>query len=134
MIPRKIFAMFALAVMFAALGYSQAVNATMLGSVTDSSGAVIANAKVTITEGSTGVSRSTTTNESGNYTFPNVSPGTYVVTIEQTGFKKESRTGVAVDVNTTARVDMRLQPGSVSETIEVTGAAPPLQTDRADVG
>lgn len=132
--PRKIFAMFALAVMFAALGYSQAVNATMLGSVTDSSGAIIANAKVTITEASTGVSRTTTTNESGNYTFPNVSPGTYVVTTEQPGFKKESRTGVAVDVNTTARVDMRLQPGNVSETIEVTGAAPALQTDRADVG
>src|SRR6185436_16208545 len=132
MIPRKIFAMFALAVMFAALGYSQAVNATLLGSVTDASGAIVPGAKVTITEVNTGISRSTTTNESGNYTFPDLAPGVYTVTTEQTGFKKESRTGVAVDVNTTARIDMRLQPGSVSETIEVTGAAPPLQTDRAD--
>ncbi len=130
--PRKIFVLFALAVMFAALGYSQAVNATLLGTVTDSSGAVIPNAKVTITDVNTGISRVATTNESGNYTFPDIAPGTYTVSTEQTGFKKENRTGVVVDVNSTARVDMRLQPGSISESIEVTGAAPALQTDRAD--
>jgi hypothetical protein len=126
--------LFALAVLFAAMGYSQAVNATLLGSVTDSSGGSIPNAKVTITEVNTGVSRVATTNESGNYSFPDIAPGTYTVTTEQTGFKKENRTGVVVDVNSTARVDMRLQPGSISESIEVTGAAPALQTDRADTG
>src|SRR5258708_2513842 len=109
-------------------------NAALLGSVTASSGGSIPNAKVTITEVNAGVSRVATTNESGNYTFPDIAPGTYTVTTEQTGFKKENRTGVVVDVNSTARVDMRLQPGSISESIEVTGAAPALQTDRADTG
>src|SRR5260370_10254705 len=105
--PRRIYALFAFAALFAALGYSQAVNATLLGSVTDSSGGSIPNAKVTITEVNTGVSRVATTNESGNYTFPDIAPGTYTVTTEQTGFKKENRTGVVVDVNSTPRADIR---------------------------
>jgi hypothetical protein len=115
-------------------GWSQAVNATLLGTVTDASGAVVPNAKVTITEVNTGISRSGQTNESGNYTFPNLPPGQYSVAVEAAGFKKETRRDIALLVNTTQRVDIQLQPGNVSETIEVTAAAPALQTDRADTG
>src|SRR5882724_906608 len=121
------------------LGFSQpvrgqAVNATLLGTVTDSSGAAVSNAKVTITETNTGISRTSQTNESGNYISPDLPPGTYTVTAEQSGFKRVSRAGVDVIVNTTQRVDLVLQPGNISETITVEAETPILQTERADTG
>ena len=119
---------------FALNSFGQAVNATLLGAVTDASGAVVPNAKITITEVNTGISRSGQTNDSGNYTFPDLPPGQYSVTMEATGFKKETRRDIALQVNSTQRVDIQLQPGEVTETIEITGAAPALQTDRADTG
>src|SRR5467141_4345567 len=112
----------------------QAVNATLLGRVTDASAAAVANVKVTITETNTGISRTSQTNESGNYVFPDLPPGTYTVTAEQPGFKRASRVGIDVIVNTTERVDLVLQPGNVSETVTVEAETPILQTDRADVG
>src|SRR6266576_766053 len=90
--------------------FGQAVNATLLGTISDASGAVVANAKVTITEVNTGVSHSGQANESGNYTFPDLPPGRYEVTAEQSGFKKESRRNIDLVVNSTARVDLQLQP------------------------
>lgn len=119
---------------FALSAFGQAVNATLLGAVTDASGAVVPNAKVTNTEVNTGISRSAQTNDSGNYTFPDLPPGQYSVTVEAAGFKKETRRDIALAVNSTQRVDIQLQPGEVTETIEITGAAPALQTDRADTG
>jgi Carboxypeptidase regulatory-like domain len=121
------------------LGYSppvagQAVNATLLGTVTDSSGAAVASVKVTITETKTGISRTSQTNDSGNYVFPDLPPGTYMVTAEQSGFKRESRAGIDLIVNTTERIDLVLQPGNVSETITVEAETPILQTERADTG
>ena len=112
--------------------FGQAVTGTLLGSVTDSSSALVANAKVTITEKNTGISRNTETNASGNYTFPDLPPGTYTVTTQLEGFKKDIRDNIVVDVNTTARVDAVLQPGNLSQSVEVTAAPPALQTDRAD--
>ncbi len=112
----------------------QAVNATLLGTVTDASGAIVAGASVTITEQQTGVIRSGKSNESGNYTFPDLPPGTYTVAVEQQGFKKEVRQNNRVVINTETRVDVQLQPGSISESVEVTATPPPLQTDRADTG
>ncbi len=123
-----------LSLLFSASVFGQAVNATLLGSVSDVSGASVANAKVTLTESNTDVSRTAQTNESGNFVFPDLPPGNYSVTVEMTGFKKEERRDVALLVNTTQRVDIKLQPGNVTETVEVTGAAPALQTDRADTG
>jgi hypothetical protein len=122
------------ALLTAGLAFSQAVNGSLVGTVTDSSGGSVPNAKVTVTETNTGVSRGTTTNESGNYTFSDLPPGTYTVAAEQTGFKRAARAGVDVAVNSTGRVDLTLQPGQITETIEVTGAAPMLQTERADTG
>ena len=116
------------------LCYGQAVTATILGTVTDSTGAVVANAKVTATQTSTGTSRTSQTNGSGNYVFPNTTPGTYSVAVEESGFRKETRTNIAVDVNTSTRVDVQLQLGDVTQAVEVTGAPPLLQTDRADTG
>lgn len=112
----------------------QAVNATLLGTVSDSTGAAVANAKVTITETNTNISRTTQTNESGNYVFPDLSPGTYKVTAEQTGFKRATRADLDVVVNTTMRVDLDLQAGDISETITVEADTAILQTERADTG
>lgn len=129
--------MCALATLLLALAgsiYSQTVTATLVGTVTDSSGATIPNATITVVEVNTSSSRTGTTNESGNYTFANLPPGTYSITAELAGFKRASQARVDVIVNTTERVDLTLQPGNVSETVEVTTAAPMLQTDRADTG
>jgi hypothetical protein len=111
----------------------QAVNGTLLGTLTDSSGAVVANATVTATEMSTGVVRATQSNTSGNYVFPDLPPGTYRIVAEAQGFKKEARSDLRLDVNSTVRADLTMQPGAVNEVLEVTAAAPILQTDRADV-
>jgi hypothetical protein len=120
------------------LGFShvllgQAVNATLLGTVTDSSGAAVAGAKVVATEASTGLIHESVTNESGNYTFPDLHPGPYLVTVEAKGFKKETRENIDLPSNSSTRVDLTMQPGNVSETITVTTAPPVLQTDRADI-
>jgi len=112
----------------------QAVNATLLGTVTDSSGAAVANAKVLLVETNTGINHDTRTNDSGNYVLPDLPPGVYKVTVEQSGFKRASRAGIDVIVNTTQRVDLVLQPGDVSETITVEAETPILQTERADTG
>src|SRR4051794_32199314 len=83
---RLIFALLLLACLIAGSAWGQAVTASLVGTVTDASGAVIVNAKVVLTETNTGVSRTSSSNESGNYAFPNLPPGMYSVTIEQAGF------------------------------------------------
>jgi hypothetical protein len=113
---------------------AQAVNATVVGTVSDTTGAAIASVKVTITETNTNISRTAQTNESGNYVFPDLPPGTYRITAELTGFKRASRAGIDVVVNTTSRIDLDLQAGDVSETITVEAETPILQTERADTG
>jgi hypothetical protein len=118
----------------AVAAWSQAVNSTVLGTVTDSTGAVVVGAKVTLTEANTNVSRNGQTNESGNFVFPDVPPGNYSITVEMTGFKKEQRRNISLLVNTTQRVDIQLSPGNITETVEVTAAAPALQTESADTG
>jgi len=115
--------------------FGQAVKGSLLGAVTDSSGAAAAGATVTITEIRTNISHVATTNEDGNYVFSNLQDGVYRVEAALTGFKKVVREGVQVDVNTTVRADLALQVGEVTETITVQGgAAALLQTDRADTG
>src|SRR5215471_14000116 len=111
----------------------QAVNATLLGTVTDSSGAVVSGARVKVTEMRTGLERFSTTNSSGNYQFVDLPPGQYEVTAEQAGFKKATQKGIDVQVNSDVRVNISLQPGAVEQIVEVTAQAPIMETDRADV-
>lgn len=89
---------------------------------------------VTITEVNTGISRNTQTNESGNYSFPDLQPGTYTVVAENAGFKRVSRAGVAILVNSSPRIDFTMQAGNVTETVNVSSESPLLQTERADTG
>ncbi|MEO7145820.1 MAG: TonB-dependent receptor [Bryobacteraceae bacterium] len=114
--------------------YGQAVNGSLLGTVTDASGALIQGAHVAILEVNTGVAREATTSDAGNYAFPDLAPGTYTITVTQAGFKKVTREKVDVVVNTSVRVDLALPLGDVNQTVTVEATAPPLQTDRADTG
>jgi len=111
----------------------QAVNGTLLGTVTDSTGKVVPNAQVTIILTGQSAQFATVTNGSGDYTEPDLPSGTYAITVVAQGFKKETRENIALDTNTTTRVDVGLSAGSTTETIEVTAAPPELQTDRADI-
>jgi hypothetical protein len=112
---------------------AQAVSGTIVGTVTDSTGAAVPNADVTVVLAGQGTSYKVVTNASGNYTVPDLPPGAYTVSIAAQGFKKERRENIALETNTTSRVDVALSPGSTTEEITVTAAPPQLQTDRADI-
>jgi outer membrane receptor protein involved in Fe transport len=112
---------------------SQAVYGNIFGTVTDPSGAAVPNAKVTITNIAKGTSTTTTTNATGNYTVTHLIPDSYLVKVEAQGFKTATQQPVVVNADQGAKVDMPLQLGQVSEAVEVTGEAPQLKTDRADV-
>ncbi len=118
----------------ASLCAGQAVTGSVLGTVTDSSGAVVPGAKVMITAVDTSISRSAETNASGFYSFPQLEPGRYRVTVEREGFRKAVKDGLDVLVNTTVRADLELTPGALSESVSVTAEAAMLQTDRSDTG
>lgn len=127
----SLFALFVFGFTHALLG--QAVNGTLLGTVTDSTGAAIPNAQVTATLTSTGAIHQSNTNGSGNYTFPDMQPGIYTISVNANGFKKAEQQNINLLANTSPRVDFDMQPGNVSETVVVTTAPPVLQTDRADI-
>ncbi|HVI78101.1 MAG TPA: carboxypeptidase-like regulatory domain-containing protein, partial [Candidatus Acidoferrum sp.] len=111
----------------------QAVYGSVLGTVTDPSGAAVTGAKVTVTSQTKNTSFADTTNESGNYSVTHLIPDVYAVRIEGTGFKTIQYKDVQVSADASARVDGQFQVGSASEQVEVTAEAPQLKTDRADV-
>jgi hypothetical protein len=114
--------------------FAQAVTGTLLGNITDSSGAAVPGATVTATEVQTNTSRTTVSNETGNYTFSSLRNGTYTVSAEVQGFRKVIRQNVQLDVNMTLRVDLTLELGQVTEAVTVAAETPLLQTDRTDTG
>jgi hypothetical protein len=95
---------------------------------------VIPNVQVSLTDTGTNSRRTAETNTAGYFVFANLAPGTYRVDVEQPGFQKTVRSDIGLDANTTVRVDLQLTPGAVTETVDVTGEAPVLKTDRADTG
>jgi hypothetical protein len=108
----------ALALLASALTYG-AVKGTILGTVTDPTGAVVANAKVTVRSEGTNFTREATTDASGNFTAPDLAPGTYSVTFEASGFKRAVYSGLTLRVDQKLRVDAALAVGQVVETVEV---------------
>jgi len=114
--------------------HAQAVKGGLLGNIVDQSGAALPGVTVTTTEVNTNISYSTTTNESGYYIFSNLKDGIYRVTAELAGFRRTVRDAVIVDVNTTQRVDLKMEVGALEESLTVIGQSPLLQTDRADTG
>ena len=124
----------AIAVLWSGVAYAQAVSGTLLGSIADQGGLGMPGVTVTITETSTNISLTATTNDSGFYTFPSLKDGTYKVVAELSGFKRVVRDGIIVPVNTTIRVDLKMEVGALEESITVVGQSPILQTDRTDTG
>ena len=108
--------------------------ATIVGDITDSGGAVAPNVTVTVINEGTKIERKVQTNEAGQYRVFPLNPGTYTIQVEATGFKREVRSGVVVEVSAVLKVDFSLQVGQVTETIGVTGFTPTLQTEDASVG
>jgi hypothetical protein len=114
---------------------AQTFRGTILGTVTDASGAVVAGAKVTVKNVGTGLERTTDTSADGSYALPELQIGTYTVTITLTGFKTAVTTGVTVDVAGERRVDAALKAGAVSTQVEVSGdLLPQVETTSAELG
>jgi outer membrane receptor for ferrienterochelin and colicin len=109
--------------------FAQVQNGQFTGTVTDPTGAAIANAKVTVTNEGTNLTVSATTNSGGNYTAKELPIGSYKLTVEAPGFKTTSDTKVVLNAGVIAHVDFKLQIGNASEVIEVTGAAVAVQTE-----
>src|SRR5271163_3230299 len=114
---------------------AQTFRGTILGSVTDAQGAVVAGAKVTVKNAGTGLERTTETSADGSYALPELPIGTYTVTVTLTGFQTFVTTGVTVDVGTERRVDAPMKPGQVATRVEVAGdLLPQVETTTNDLG
>ncbi|MFN9741996.1 MAG: carboxypeptidase-like regulatory domain-containing protein, partial [Acidobacteriota bacterium] len=114
--------------------YAQRGRGTVLGAVTDASGAVVPGATVTVTNTGTNVATAVITNEDGNYTAPNLQVGSYTVAVTKDGFKKALRSGVTLEVDQRAQIDVTLETGAVSEVIEVSGQTSLVDTTTATFG
>ena len=113
---------------------AQVTSSELRGSVLDNTGAAVANAKVTASNKATGVNYDTVSDSTGAYAITLLPPGDYQLTVEAAGFRKLSQSGLTLQINQQARVDLTLQLGQVSETIEVSAQAPLLQSESSSLG
>lgn len=120
--------------MFPVLVAAQEFRGTILGRVTDPSGAAVVGATVRVTNIETNVASQTTANELGSYQVPFLLPGNYRVSVEHAGFRKVQRENVRISINTEVRLDFALEIGAVAETVTVTASAPLLNAANADLG
>jgi hypothetical protein len=130
----RFFAVAALSMTFA-LGMpanAQTFRGTILGTVTDSSGAAVSGATVTVKNTGTGLLRTVTSDDDGNYSTPELPIGTYSVSVEKSGFKTAVVNGISVEVSSERRADVVLQPGDVSQTVEVSGDTLPQVESTSD--
>ncbi len=118
----------------ASAALAQGPSGEITGLVTDTSGAVVPGASISVENAATGAIRQVTTNEAGRYSIPALLPGTYSVTTEKPGFQKQVRSNLLLQVQQIARVDFSLSVGEVTQTLEVVGLAPQLSTEDATVG
>lgn len=121
------------ACMLAPESKAQVLYGSVVGTVQDGSGGVIPGATVTITNRGTSQSLSTTTNETGGYTFSNVLAGSYDLVVQSEGFSGYTAEGIEVTVNRVRRHDVALSVGAVTETVTVAASALALQTEKTDV-
>jgi Carboxypeptidase regulatory-like domain/TonB dependent receptor-like, beta-barrel len=126
------FGIFALLLLTAQL-YAQVDTGTIMGTVKDQTGAVIPNATVTLTNPATSYTITKKSGPDGSYVFTPVRIGNYSVTAEDPGFQKTTQTGIAVNIQQQVVVNLTMVPGRVTQTVQVTGAVPMLQTQNASV-
>lgn len=114
--------------------WAQEYRATLLGVVTDPTGAAVPAAQVTVTNTETGVRAATKSNTDGNYVIPFIVPGTYRLRVEHEGFKTYERSPIALRVNDRVRIEVALEMGQVSDQVTVTAQAPLLETSSSSRG
>ncbi|HTU43067.1 MAG TPA: TonB-dependent receptor [Candidatus Aquilonibacter sp.] len=124
----------AIAILYPTLLSAQGTGGRILGRVSDPSGAVISQVKVTATNEATGVSRGTNTSEAGDYVFPEVPVGVYTLDFELAGFKKDVRHGVSLDLNQILTLNVVMQIGQAQEIVDVTSEAPLVDTTSTQLG
>ena len=115
------------------LAHGQATQGSIFGTVTDSAGAVVPHVNVVVTSVERGVSRQTVTSDSGEYRVSDLDLGFYIVSVESPGFKKAESSKVEITVKAILRVDVQLQPGEVSQTVQVQGGSPLIRTGSAEI-
>src|SRR5579872_395738 len=120
-------------VLVAVCAFAQSDRGTITGTVSDPAGAVVANAPIQAKNVGTGVEYSSATSTTGNYTLPQLPPGSYQLTVTVPGFKKYSRSGLTVEVAQTLRVDISLEVGSAAESVTVTESASLLRTESGEL-
>jgi Carboxypeptidase regulatory-like domain/TonB dependent receptor len=113
---------------------AQMATAELAGNVLDTSGAAIPNATVTAINVGTGIAHSTVSEKGGDYVITDLPPGDYTLTVEAAGFRKLEQSGVSLQINQQARVDLTLQVGQAAETVSVTGHPPLLESESSSVG
>src|SRR5205823_2646205 len=113
---------------------AQSVTATLVGTVTDQSGAAVPKASLALTTLDTNVKRALVANESGDFTIAGLAPGTYRLVASEQGFKQTVVDRIELLVNQTARVDVSLQVGAVAESVEVSGASPLVASETSSIG
>src|SRR6202140_3118507 len=113
---------------------AQSTYGSVSGAVTDSSGGAIADAQVTLTNLGTSEKRTQSTGNEGFFSFVNLNPGQYKIDVEKPGFKHTTRSEVVVEVQQTSRVDLTMQVGEVTQSIEVTGETSLLQPETSSLG
>jgi hypothetical protein len=116
------------------LAIAQTTNGSISGTITDPSGAAVGGVQVQISSPDTGFQRSSVSLDNGTYNIPQLPPGTYSMTIQKSGFAKETRSNIQLVVNQSATIDFALSVAAVAETVDVTGAPPPLNTTTATLG
>src|SRR5204862_4643042 len=115
-------------------GHAQEVTARLDGTVKDTAGAVVPEAALTAKNVSTGVVTTATSDPSGNYVFPSLAPGTYTLSVEKRGFATRVITGITLQVDQKATVDLTLNVGQVNQTVTVEGTAPLVNSVSASMG
>lgn len=131
---RKASSLLLFLICFTKIALSQTSFGTILGTITDSSGAVVPGANLRVANTDTGLTRNVSANSLGNFTVPSLVAGPYSITVEAPGFKRQIRSNLRLRVNETLQVDVQMQVGEVAETVEVKDEAQLLNTTSSTVG
>ncbi len=128
---KKVLCLLSLCLFFAVTAPAQTATGRIAGTVQDASGAVVPGATVTATNEETGVSFNTVSTDAGKYTFESIQPGLYAITVEQANFKRYTTTQNVVNANDTTNINVPLEAGNVTETVEVTATFERIQTSQS---
>jgi hypothetical protein len=131
---RKIFGFIAVLLLLSLRGFGQATTAELSGTVQDASGAVVPGAQVIANNIATNIAHSTVSEKNGHYVVGQLPPGDYTITVEAKGFSKLVQTGLSLQVNQQAQLDLTLKVGAQTETVEVVSQAPLLESESSSVG